>query len=210
MRTTIIINMERINPKEGQQNPYQNFNPNIHPNQPYYDDMMGDIMMQQQQYPSSPFMDASFIEAIKPDQLIRELEIRLGNYVFDMKKNEWVESDERTPLINAEGRAILLSTIDGLIKFNTTITWLKEEHIQKIMMLLTREIGFSLINNYKEWQIEKSNFNIIMTSILMPIFMTLRRAFEQGDRRFLKGSVTESFQTQPQKGGMFGRLFRRN
>lgn len=166
--------------------------------------------MQQPQIRSTPYQSpmhnysTGMVQLTNPRQLIFELELKLRG----KREKDGVEIDVGHPLMNDEGINSVLSQIESIVNQVTVMGWLKEQEITGLMDFLADTLAKDLMVSKLKYEIiYPSARDRIYFSALTTAFITMKRAYEEGDRRFWKGSVQEvktTVQSDQKKKGLFG------
>lgn len=140
-----------------------------------------------------------------PSDLIQDLELTYRNAYFN-KENEMVSLGE--PLMNDEGVKSVVGQVQAIVNKITVLGNLNNENIRGLMEFLADTLAKDLMVNRITYEIESpSARDRIYFVALSTTFITMKRAYEEGDRRFWKGSVQEIKQevtAKPQKRGFLG------
>ena len=148
------------------------------------------VMMQNQQV-----VQAALIEQINPLHVLEEIELKLQGY-----ERKWDGSIKRRgePLMNDFGINRVLLLLSSVVNQHTIMSALKDEEIGKLTLELADRLTDNLTLNWKEYGIkEDSELDIIFIIIIMPVYISLKRALEGGERRFLGTTTVESITTAP-------------
>lgn len=151
---------------------------------------------------------ASIIRAIKPAEVLDEIERTLRGQVLDGEGNI-IQKVE--PLMTDSGVSTMISYCRTCLNQTIVISHISEQIVGKIMDQLGRDVVLSLQLNHRVWEINpKTNVDLICDLVLIPCFATLRRSCEGGERSFLKNMMSEVMSTrsgvpfQEKQGGIKG------
>jgi hypothetical protein len=143
-----------------------------------------------------------------PNDLIRDLELTYRNASYD-KENKIVYAGN--PLMNDLGIKSVVGQVQAIVNKITVMSFLNDEEIKGLMEFLADTLAKDLMLNRVQYNIKSvSARDRIFFSALSTTFITMKRAFEEGDRRFWKGSVQEIRQEvtqRPQKKSFLGFKF---
>jgi hypothetical protein len=165
--------------------------------------------MQEQQYGYdgySPYYgddrkETSLVSQTNPKEVLFEIEMKLRGKKEvvneETGKKEWVMPLNCKPLVNDKGINSFLSDAAAVINQNTILSNLKDTEVAGIITSLGDTIINKITMNWKDFDIDKSNLDTVHNSIIIPAFMSLKRAMNEGEKRFLKTSVraVESYTT---------------
>ncbi len=151
---------------------------------------------------------AILIKSLDPSAVVEQIKRDLkGQILID---NRLVQ--ERKPLMNDEGISTMISFVRVCVNPSTTISHLESENVTKIMDGLSRDVVLNLQLNWRKYEMEKTNMDLVNNLILIPSFIALRRATGGGERSFLKSSMSEQVSSRispyKDKGGGFWSKFR--
>lgn len=122
----------------------------------------------------------TFIYRVEPRQLIEEIKHNLLGETLDPNTNNYIKSD--TPLINKEGAdaiaTILRSHLNSaVVQGNTT-----EDIVYKICLQIKLSIVDLIYLKYQDFQLDFSNWDILIDSVDHPCFLFLSRTIEDKER----------------------------
>ena len=96
------------------------------------------------------------------------------------------------PMMNEVGISSILGTVQSLINRVTIMSNLEKDEVSILIDFLSDTLAKDLMMNRKEYGIDSaSTRDKIFYTALSTTFVTLKRAFQEGDKRFWKGSVQE-------------------
>lgn len=140
-----------------------------------------------------------------PQDLIKDLELTYKNAYYDKDNNL---KEVGNPLMNDLGIKSVVGQVQAIVNKVTVLGNLNDENIRGLMEFLADTLAKDLMVNRIEYEITSASArDRIYYNALATAFITMKRAYEEGDRRFWKGSVQEIKQevTQtPQKKGFLG------
>lgn len=147
---------------------------------------------------------SGIVTLTNPRQLLHDLDLKLrGKREIDGKP-----VDVGDPLMNDEGVNSVLGQVESIVNQVTVMGNLKDEEIKGLMDFLADTLAKDLMMNRVKYQIIfPSARDRIYFAALTTAFITMKRAFEEGDRRFWKGSVQEvrtTVENPSKKKGLFG------
>lgn len=154
--------------------------------------MMEAQQMEQPQIRSTPYQSpmynygASIITLTNPESEVYKLELTLRNMVVDDKGNTRQIGE---PLMNDEGISSVLGITQTILNQVTIMSNLSKTEIPALMLFLNDSLCMDLMQNRKAYNIKKSGTRSkIFFTVMSYCFIAQKRAFEEGDRRFWKGS----------------------
>lgn len=133
-----------------------------------------------------------------PESELHKMELTFRNARIDSNDNI-IEGDQ--PLMNEYGINSIIGIVQSVVNQVTIMSNVTKAEIEPIMEFLSDTLARDLMINRVEYKIntlaarDKIFFTALTTS-----FLTLKRAFEEGDKRFWKGSVQE-YRTSVDNGG---------
>ena len=144
--------------------------------------------------------EISLVSQTNPDKVLFEIEMKLRGkkpFINEQGEKEWIVPDGCYPLVNDSGINSFMTDASAVINQNTIMSNLKEDRISAIIISLSDTIINKIAMNWKEFNIKKSDLDTIHNCIIVPSYMALNRAMNEGEKRFLKTSVraVESFTT---------------
>jgi len=160
---------------------------------------------------------ASIIERIDPAIIAERIRHMLLAENFNEDDRKWekivVETDKDGNIIymdaymNELGAAKVSSLFCALVNSNASLSNLSSVEINRAMLTFGDALADLMNFNYKQYDIKVSEANAIYEIILNNAFFCLKRAQNEGERKFLKTSVRSQEtirvgdQTQPRRGG---------
>lgn len=122
------------------------------------------------------------------------------------------------PLMNDFGINSVIGQVQALLSRNSMLGNIQKQHPAILIDFLADSLCRDLMVNKKNYGIDIQNANVIRDKIyfqaLSSAFLALMRGYEEGDRRFWKGSqhdIRQIMVSEQQKGGILNKLnpFRR-
>jgi hypothetical protein len=114
-----------------------------------------------------------------------EMDLRRLREVRDPKTGRISLVNFGEPLLNEEGVNNIMSTVRMIVNNNTTMNELNDDTIERIMAMLTTTTIKMLMLNRGLYDIKnKTDRDIILHLVIMPIFLTLNRSRAGGERKF--------------------------
>lgn len=143
-------------------------------------------MPQQAEYMSyNNQLSNSIVTLTNPDSSIYKLELSLRGQILDIDGNPKIIGK---PLMNEDGINNVLCLTQSVVSQVTILSNLQKE-IPQLMLFLNDTLTQDLMMNRVKYDIRGVTDRTRIHSIVMNIsYMTMRRAFEEGDKRFWKGS----------------------
>lgn len=153
---------------------------------------------QQQESPtirSSPYasplhtMGSSIILMTNPENELLKLEWTYRNIYVDKDGNE---HNLGSPLMNDIGINSVIGTVQSIINRITIMSNLNKHEIPLLIDFLADTLARDLMRNRVKYEIKnESARDRIYFTALSSAFMTMKRAYEEGEKRFWKGSTQE-------------------
>lgn len=144
---------------------------------------------------------ASIIEKIDPTIVVERIKHKLLGEYFDNEKQEWkriiisYEDKERTkpiykkPFINREGVENICSAFESVVNANASMSNLKEVEINRILHNFGYSLADFLLFNCDEFDVDIEKVDVLFWMVVNNAAFTLKRAYNEGERRFLRTSV---------------------
>lgn len=158
---------------------------------------------------ASPFQHygSSILTLTNPKSALYQLELTFRG-LRENKEGHLERMSE--PMMNDDGINSVLGATQSLVNQVTIMGNLSKSEIPALMDFLADTLAKDLMMNRLKYDIVNPTArDKIYFSALSTAFVTMKRAFEEGDRRFWKGSQQEiktTVQTDTQKKGLFSRL----
>lgn len=152
-------------------------------------------------------MSNSIVTLTNPDSSIYKLELSLRGMMLDQDGNP---KQIGSPLMNETGINNILSLTQSVVSQVTILSNLEKE-IAQLMLFLNDALTQDLMMNRIKYGIKGvTDRTRIYSIVMMNAYITMRRAFQEGDRRFWKGSQqnirTEIVNTEGSKKGWLSAL----
>jgi hypothetical protein len=148
----------------------------------------------------SPFYQygSSIQSMTNPKQLLEDLEYQFKG----MKKSasgKWVVVGE--PLMNDIGITRIMNVLYSSVNRITIMSNISKQELPVLMELVYSPIVEELMLNRKRFDIvNTTNCTTICDSAKFIAFVCIKRGYEEGDKRFWKGSISETRITQDKPG----------
>jgi hypothetical protein len=146
---------------------------------------------------------SSIILLTNPENEIYKMELTFRGQQLDLDGNP---VDVGEPLMNEKGIASVIGTVQSVVNQVTVMSNLSKQEVPALMDFLGDTLAKDLMVNRVTYNITNpaARDKIYFTS-LTTAYVTLKRAFEEGDKRFWKGSVQEittKVENAQKKGGI--------
>lgn len=126
---------------------------------------------------------SALVEQTNPKKVVREILLRLRG------KEELPDgtlSKIAEPKINALGQDEIWFILDSHINQNVILSHLEEKEISQIMDIIQNDLVDNLTLNWKDYGIKKkTDLDTIQNSILVNIYLALKRAEGQNEKNWL-------------------------
>ena len=154
---------------------------------------------------------SSILLLTDPSDNLYKLELTLRGLKEDENGN-LITVQGVKPMMNERGINSIMGIVARcLIARNTVMSNLKESEVKAITLLIAEALSKDLMINRINYDIETTdNKSLIYFTIIANLYLTLKRPQDEGEKRFLRGSVQEiktTVDTSQQKKGIFGRVF---
>jgi hypothetical protein len=145
---------------------------------------------------------SSIITLTNPEDQLYRMELTLRNMIADSNGKP---QSYGTPLLNEIGIRSVVGQTQSIVSQITIMSNLDDKHIVALIDFLGDTLAKDLMLNRTRYEIANPSVrDRIYFTCLTNAFICMRRAFEEGDKRFWKGSVQEIKTTvDSQKGGGF-------
>ena len=130
----------------------------------------------------------AIVEALKVDQLIMKLQIELQGMMYDYLSKEWV--NYRTPIMNQLGIGNLILTIQTIAE-SIEFSYFDKDEIPKYAKFLFRLNYPYFTIYYKEYELDRKDFNLIGSILFTYIISALMKAKGAGHRNVVRGTYSE-------------------
>jgi hypothetical protein len=120
-----------------------------------------------------------------PDDILEFIEHELRGEDFDYQNNVWKRTGE--PIMNEKGIRFLISMLRKRLNKIIFLSNLTDDHIYDIMLTLSNDLTQVIFTNGEQWELDfgRSFQDTLVNDICDLVFIGLRKAYEQGDRRSL-------------------------
>jgi len=156
---------------------------------------MSEMEQQQPQVRSSPYQapmhqyGSAIILLTNPENELFKMELTFRSMKTDKDGNA-IPTGE--PLMNEFGVSSVIGTIQALVNQISIMSNLKSGEISNLTNYIGDTLARDLMMNKTAYGIKSATArDKIYFTALSTSFITLKRAFEEGDKRFWKGSVQE-------------------
>jgi hypothetical protein len=150
---------------------------------------------------------SAIMSMTRTDDVLFQVEMMLRNQREDSQGNIIPYGD---PLMNEQGINSVLGFIHALANQMTVMSNIESKDIPILIEFVADPLIKDLMINMHTYQIKNAAVrDKIFYTVLSIIFISLKRAYEEGDRRFWKGSVQEihsKVEAQKQKSGLLSML----
>lgn len=162
----------------------------------YFEDFANKIPQGMVNSNSSPYatplnqMGSSIILLTNPNDDLYELELKLKG-LAESSKGELIQVAER--LVNDQGINEIISCARGIISQVTTLSNLEQKDIDILRDYLGDELARLLMINRVRYQMKypESTRDMIYDTVIIKCVICMKRALQEGERRFWKGSQQE-------------------
>ena len=170
---------------------------------------------EQQQIPvkMSPFMNpmnnyaGTIVAMTNPQGELHKLELTLKSMVEDSRGKVRQIGE---PLMNELGVNSVLGSVQSLVSRNTIMSNLNDREVSNLVEFIGDTLCMDLMLNRETYDIKTpAARDKIFFSCVSTAFVVLKRGFEEGDKRFWKGSqqdITMRNEGMGQKKGIFSRI----
>lgn len=131
---------------------------------------------------------SSIILLTNPEQELYKLELTLRSQILD---KDGRAQNMGQPLMNDEGICAVMGTIQTIVNQVTVMSNLDKHEIPALMDFLGDTLAKDLMINSVAYKLNPHNRDRVYFAVLAAAFICMKRAYEEGDKRFWKGSVQE-------------------
>jgi len=132
---------------------------------------------------------SSILLLTNPENELYKMELTFRSMKLDKEGNA-IQSG--TPLMNDEGISSVLGVVRSLVSQVTVMSNLSKSEVPALMDFLGDTLAKDLMVNRVRYEIASTSVrDKVFFIALSSTFVTLKRAYEEGDKRFWKGSVQE-------------------
>lgn len=141
-----------------------------------------------EQYIPTPMPDNANLTmwSLSSQDILKEIEHDLRGEIFNEETEKWELVAEGKPLMNDEGIRSIVSLARTIVNKVAFLSNLSEDMVLQISRDFADDLADLLFNNIEQFEIKRTHLNIIVTKISYIIYVALQRAYEEGERRFLK------------------------
>lgn len=140
---------------------------------------------------SSPMQNfaGSILLLTNPDSELYKLELTLRNMTLDA---EGKAQKAGVPLLNDAGVSSVIGQVQSIVNQVTVMSNLDTKEIYMLVLMLADTLSIDLMVNRVQYKITNSAARYkIYNTALNQAFICMKRASEEGERRFWKGSQQE-------------------
>lgn len=114
-----------------------------------------------------------------------EMDLRRVREVRDTKTGKITYVAFGEPLMNEEGINNIMSTVRMVVNNNATMNELSDDMIERVLiMLLNNNVKMLMVNRGVYDIRNKTDRDIILSLVMVPVYLTLNRSRQGGERRF--------------------------
>lgn len=174
-------------------------------------------MAEQQQggayYVSTP--DTSQVmERADPEIVMENIIHKLRGETWTPNEGKWIENTKLKKYVNEEGISKIIAQLQTFLNYNTTLSNLDEREISRVILGYGKfNLRKSIYLHHKDWDIQLEDATAIVFIVLYPVYFALKRGYNEGDKKFLKGTIqnvihtsSQTMMDQTKKGGIRRRL----
>lgn len=148
-----------------------------------------------QMYEQMQQSQAVLVEQTNPSKIVDTVMLRLAGL---KRMPDGTEVKISNPKVNQKGYEDIWFILDSHINQNIILSHVEEQNISNIMESLQEDLVDMLSLNWKEYGIkDKNDLDAINNSILVNIFMALKRAEGQNEKNWLGKISLEHIQGMP-------------
>ncbi|KKN06154.1 hypothetical protein LCGC14_1080120 [marine sediment metagenome] len=138
---------------------------------------------------------AILVEQTNPNKIVEAIMLRLRG----MKKNpDGSETKVGEPKMNEKGIKEIWFKLDSFINQNIILSHVDNKEITNIMNAVSRTLVLDLQLNWREYGItKKTDLDAINDTVLINIYMALKRAEGQGEKNWLSKISVENISSVP-------------
>jgi len=134
--------------------------------------------------------EITLVSQTNPQTLLDEFEHKLKGEIKELNDNgeeKWIKKFDA--IANNSGIQSIIVDLGSIVNQNTILSNLEEDDIRKLTVEFGKMLTFKLMIKYKTYDIQKSNLNTIVMGATSLVFISLKRGFKEGERKFLKTTV---------------------
>lgn len=158
---------------------------------------------------SSPMnqFGSSILQLTNPESEIYKMELTLRSQILDKEGNP---KQVGFPLMNDQGISSVIGQVQSVVNQVTIMSNFETKDIPLLIDFLGDTMAKDLMMNRETYQIESSSArDKVYFSALSTAYITLKRALNNGERGFWKGSqqdIRQTIETGQQSKGLFSML----
>lgn len=171
-------------------------------------------MTEQQEQRTTAFVSplnqysSSILHLTNPSGEIDKMELTFRSQILDEDGNATQIGD---PLMNEEGIASVVGQVQSIVSQVTIMSNFKDKDIPLLVDFLGDTMSKDLMMNRQAYEIKSASARDKVYFIaLSTAYIALKRALDNGERRFWKGSqqdIRQIIETGSQSKGMLGNMF---
>lgn len=150
---------------------------------------------QDQDYTPNPYGEVtvpqteagSILIQTNPSLVLQEIEHQLRGEQYNPENEKWDATQE--PLMNNKGINKVMTTLRGVVNTNCILSNLSEDDVYRLALCVADDITMDLCANYKSFAVDKSDFDRIIDLCTNMCFFSLKRSYNEGERKFLKTTL---------------------
>lgn len=150
---------------------------------------------------------SSILQLTNPESEIYKMELTLRSEILDKEGNP---KRIGFPLLNDEGISSVIGQVQTIVNQITIMSNFESKDIPLLIDFLADTLAKDLMQNRKKYQIDNSAArDKIYYSVLSTAYITLKRALNNGERGFWKGSqqdIRQTIETGQQGKSLFSML----
>jgi len=151
---------------------------------------------------------SSIVSMTNPEDELFKMELTLRGQILDKDGNVKQAGE---PLLNEEGINNVIGTVQTLVNRISVMSNFNKYEVPMLIDFLGDTLAVDLMLNRVRYGIKNVAVrNKIFFTVLSTSFVTLKRGFEEGEKRFWKGSqqeITTTVRNAAQGKGLFRSLF---
>lgn len=137
---------------------------------------------------------AAILEQTNPNHILYDLELKLRGKRIDYKGH----IIDGAPIMNELGVNRMMAFMSCIINQNTILSSLEDKEISNIIIRIGDDIIDDLTLNWEDYGItDQIMRDFIVNMILIPAFMSLKRAHHRNEKQWIGRSVIESISSSP-------------
>jgi len=143
-------------------------------------------------------VQAAIVEQTNPNKVLEEVELKLKGLERRYDGSIVKRGD---PIMNDMGINRILFLLGSVVNQNTILSHLEDTEISKMIIQVADDITDDLALNWKEYGvIDKILLDYIVDGVILPSFMSLKRAWKQNEKNWLNRTVIENVSSSPRVG----------